>query len=68
MAADGNDLPNPRDVACRLISDQYEIEPLITHIFMQWGQFLNHELTSLSITRGKASLDTGQALRWSSLI
>lgn len=33
-------------------SEQHEIEPFVNHIFMHWGQFLNHDITSLSVTRG----------------
>jgi len=50
-ALDGNDLPNPRILACALNGDFHDIEPFITHMFMQWGQFVNHDITSLSITR-----------------
>jgi hypothetical protein len=47
-------LPNPRDLACALHSEAHEIEPFITHMLSQWGQFLTHDITSLSITRGKS--------------
>lgn len=56
MSLDGSELPNPRELVCALHSDEYEIEPFVTHIFMQWGQFINHDLTSLSISRGDLSL------------
>lgn len=51
MAQDGSELPNPRLVACALNPDKHEIEPDVTHLFMQWGQLVNHDITSLSITR-----------------
>lgn len=49
-SADGSELPNPRDLACGLHSEVYEVEPFVTNIFMQWGQTINHDMTSLSIT------------------
>jgi len=45
---DGSDLPNPRELACNLHSDSEEIEPVISHMFMQWGQLVNHDITSIS--------------------
>ena len=50
-ATDGSELPNARILACALNGDFHDIEPFITHIFMQWGQLVNHDITSLSITR-----------------
>lgn len=52
MSVDGSELPNARDIACALNNDAYEIEKNLTHMFMQWGQFINHDMTSLSIARG----------------
>jgi peroxidase len=48
---DGSPLPNPRLLACALNPDKHEIEAHVTHLFMQWGQLINHDITSLSITR-----------------
>jgi hypothetical protein len=53
VAHDGTELPNARDLACSLHSDSYQIEPFITNMFMQWGQLVNHDITSLSIDAGK---------------
>jgi hypothetical protein len=51
-SADGTDLPNARDLACFLHDEAYEVEPFVTHMFMQWGQVINHDITSLAITLG----------------
>lgn len=50
MSQDGSELPNARDLVCSLHSEAHEIEPFIAHMFMQWGQMINHDITSLSIT------------------
>jgi len=50
-ASDGSELPNPRELVCALMPDRHEIESSVTHMFMQWGQLVNHDITSLSITR-----------------
>jgi peroxidase len=44
-------LPNPRDLSCQLHTDTYEIDQNVTHMFMQWGQLINHDITSLSVTK-----------------
>ncbi len=46
-------MPNPRDLACVLHDETYEVEPFVTNMFMQWGQVINHDITSLAITMGK---------------
>ncbi len=51
-SADGSELPNPRDLACALHDETYDVEPFVTHMFMQWGQVINHDITSLAITMG----------------
>lgn len=28
----------------------YEVEPMVSHMFMQFGQFLNHDATLLAIS------------------
>lgn len=50
-ATDGSELPNARLLSCALNIDKHDIEPAVSHILMQWGQFVNHDITSLSITR-----------------
>ncbi len=52
---DGSPLPNPREVACALHSESHDIEEFITNMFMEWGQVINHDVTSLSINSGKSS-------------
>ncbi|CAF0816026.1 unnamed protein product [Brachionus calyciflorus] len=51
VARDGSELPNARELSCGLHAEKYEIEPFVNHIFMQWGQWLNHDITSLSVSR-----------------
>lgn len=48
---DGSELPNPYLLACALSNDHHDIEPFVSHMLMQWGQLVNHDVTSLSITR-----------------
>jgi peroxidase len=53
VAANGQDLPS-----ARLISAQFTTEADIpydnyTLLLMQWGQFLDHDLTHTPINRGK---------------
>lgn len=50
-ASDGSELPNGRQLACALNGDFHDIEPSVSHLLMQWGQLVNHDVTSLSITR-----------------
>jgi peroxidase len=50
LSIDGTELPNPRTIACALHAEAHEIEPFITHMFMQWGQFITHDISSLSIS------------------
>lgn len=50
-SVDGSELPNPRLLSCALNGDMHEIEPSVSHMLMQWGQLINHDITSLSITR-----------------
>jgi len=51
VSIDGSELPNARALACNLNADKHEIEERVSHLFMQWGQLVNHDITSLSITR-----------------
>jgi peroxidase len=48
-SVDGSPLPNPRQIACALHGESHEIEEFITHMFMEWAQIINHDMTSLSI-------------------
>jgi len=49
-ASDGSELPNARLLSCALGGDFHDIEKSVTHMLMQWGQLVNHDITSLSIT------------------
>ncbi|RMZ96965.1 chorion peroxidase isoform X1 [Brachionus plicatilis] len=49
-SVDGSELPNARDITCGLHSEKYEIEPFVNHIFMQWGQWINHDITSFAVS------------------
>ena len=48
------DLPNPRDISSDLQKDNDNLEPIWTHIYATFGQFLSHDLveTSMSSTDG----------------
>lgn len=48
---DGSKLPNPYLLSCAINGDFHDIEPSVSHMLMQWGQLVNHDITSLSITR-----------------
>lgn len=54
LAKSGNALPNPRTISTTLHADNEAEEPLWSHIFATFGQFLTHDLaeTSLSSTDG----------------
>ena len=51
VSIDGTELPNPRELTCGLHNEKYEIEPFVNHIFMQWGQWVNHDVTSLAVSK-----------------
>ena len=53
VSIDGSPLPNAREVACSMHSESHDIEPFITNMFMEWGQVINHDMTSLSINSGR---------------
>jgi hypothetical protein len=52
MSVDGFDLPNPREISCKLHTDiPYEVDQMLSHMFMQYGQFLNHDATLLASSK-----------------
>ena len=53
LAVSNNLLPNPRSISRAIFDDNGQWEKIWTHIFAIFGQFLTHDLTSLSITSGK---------------
>lgn len=48
----GSALPSAREISSTVHEDQYVETPGITHLLMQWGQFLDHDVTSSSQSRG----------------
>lgn len=50
VSIDGTELPNVYELSCSVHREAHEIEPFITHIFMQWGQIVSHDISSLSLT------------------
>lgn len=48
----GNTLPSAREISALVHESQNVENPGITHLLMQWGQFLDHDMTSSSQSRG----------------
>ncbi|KAI8435559.1 hypothetical protein MSG28_003849 [Choristoneura fumiferana] len=48
----GSPLPSAREISSMVHEDQHVETPGITHLLMQWGQFLDHDVTSSSQSRG----------------
>ncbi|GAB6021746.1 hypothetical protein CHUAL_004324 [Chamberlinius hualienensis] len=42
----GEPLPCPRCISLRLARDVYREYPYFSHMLMQWGQFVNHDMTN----------------------
>ncbi|XP_049853246.1 chorion peroxidase-like isoform X2 [Schistocerca gregaria] len=52
QSVSGGPLPSARLVSTAVHSDRHVNLSSITHMLMQWGQFLDHDLTASSQTRG----------------
>lgn len=50
-AKDGGELPNPRLVSLRISPEAKLESSLISLLLMQFGQFIDHDLTRTAITR-----------------
>lgn len=50
LAESGNALPNPRSVSTSLNNDKDGEEPLWSHIFATFGQFLTHDIAETSMS------------------
>ncbi|XP_047517441.1 uncharacterized protein LOC125057685 [Pieris napi] len=48
----GSLLPSAREISALVHEDQNVENPGITHLLMQWGQFLDHDMVSSSQSRG----------------
>ncbi|CAK1546926.1 unnamed protein product [Leptosia nina] len=48
----GSFLPSAREISALVHEDQNVENPGITHLLMQWGQFLDHDMVSSSQSRG----------------
>ncbi|XP_059059123.1 uncharacterized protein LOC131852476 [Achroia grisella] len=48
----GGKLPSAREISSRIHESKNVESPGITHLLMQWGQFVDHDITSSSQTRG----------------
>jgi len=52
VAASGNPLPSPRSISSMVHRESSEDTPPFTMLVMQWGQFIDHDLTSTPQSRG----------------
>ncbi|XP_039754369.1 peroxidasin homolog [Pararge aegeria] len=48
----GSKLPSAREISALVHEDKNAENPGITHLLMQWGQFLDHDVTASSQSRG----------------
>ena len=52
VAQSGNPLPSPRAISTMVHRESSDDTPPFTMMVMQWGQYLDHDLTSTPQTRG----------------
>lgn len=52
-SATGQPLPNPREISLNLCTEVPDVEQFYTHILPIFGQFLAHDITSVSVSTGK---------------
>ena len=55
----GNELPNVRAVSTTVALDESRPSNLLSYAFMQWGQFIDHDLTGTATSRSQS----GQSIR-----
>lgn len=48
----GTQLPSAREISSVVHESEHVENPGITHLLMQWGQFIDHDITSTSQSRG----------------
>lgn len=59
LATSGNQLPNSRLVSTTVLPDRNRPSDLLSYLFMQWGQFIDHDITGAATTRSS----TGEGIR-----
>lgn len=57
ISVSGKPLPSPRLVSSKVIVDRDNLYANFTMLIMQWGQFLDHDVTHTPITKGKNMSD-----------
>lgn len=55
VAATGRELPSPRLISTQFATERDAPSENYTLLVMQWGQFLDHDLTHTPISRGESS-------------
>ncbi|KAK8745909.1 hypothetical protein OTU49_000091 [Cherax quadricarinatus] len=57
LSKSGSPLPSPRSISFKVIIDRDRHYDNFTILIMQWGQFLDHDVTHTPITKGKDKSD-----------
>jgi peroxidase len=60
VAASGRELPSARLVSTQFATETDAPSENYTLLVMQWGQFLDHDLTHTPISRGESSSGYGR--------